>query len=162
MNIDWNNIVRENGAAVYGVAWRILGHAADSEDIVQEVFLESQQLGKPEKVRNWPGFLKQLATFRSLDRLRRRKPTCPVDESHASDSQSPEAATIARELQTELREAIAQLPRQQSAVFCLRFFEDETNQQIAATLNMSESSVSTAINKAKSKLRTILEPSQDQ
>jgi hypothetical protein len=31
---DWNRIVREHGPLVFGTAWRILGHAADTEDVV--------------------------------------------------------------------------------------------------------------------------------
>jgi DNA-directed RNA polymerase specialized sigma24 family protein len=33
--IDWNTVVRENTTTVFGVAWRILGHAEDAEDVVQ-------------------------------------------------------------------------------------------------------------------------------
>ncbi|HBI42561.1 MAG TPA: hypothetical protein DDY78_06840, partial [Planctomycetales bacterium] len=34
---DWDRIVREHGPMVYGTAWRILGCAADAEDVVQDV-----------------------------------------------------------------------------------------------------------------------------
>ena len=30
---DWDRIVREHGPMVFGTAWRILGHVADTEDV---------------------------------------------------------------------------------------------------------------------------------
>ncbi len=162
MSIDWHKIVREHGPAVYGAAWRVLGHADDAEDVVQEVFLEAQQLTKPHKVQNWAGFLMQMTAFRSVDRLRQRKPTTSLSKSLAASTAQPETVALDAELQAELRAAIAQLPRQQSVIFCLRFFEELPNKQIAESLDMSESAVSTAINKAKQRLRTIIEPPQDQ
>ena len=44
MATDWDRIVREHGPMVYGTAWRILGNAADAEDVVQDVFLQIHQL----------------------------------------------------------------------------------------------------------------------
>ena len=58
---DWNCIVREHGPMVFGTAWRVLGHVADCEDVVQEVFLQAHCLRQKEAVRNWPGLLRWLA-----------------------------------------------------------------------------------------------------
>jgi Sigma-70 region 2 len=48
---DWDRIVREQGPLVYRTAWRILGHAADTEDVVQEVFLQVHQFVQSRPVR---------------------------------------------------------------------------------------------------------------
>ncbi len=162
MDIDWNGIVRKHGAAVFGVAWRILGNEVDAEDIVQEVFLEAQQSNGSAAVKNWSAFLRRIATFRSLDRLRRRKPTVPIDESLAvGDEQGPEAVAIGNELETLLRDSITQLPKQQAAVFCLRYFEDLTYEQIARSLNISATAAATALNKARGKLKTLLADTEE-
>ena len=71
---DWDRIVREYGSLVFATAWRILGHAADTEDIVQEVFLQVHQLQQSHAVRHWPGLLRRLAACRALDRLRSAGP----------------------------------------------------------------------------------------
>ena len=51
MATDWDRIVREHGPMVYGTAWRILGRAADAEDVVQDVFLQVHQLQQTHPVR---------------------------------------------------------------------------------------------------------------
>ena len=40
---DWNTLVREHSAAIFGIAWRVLGHAQDAEDVVQEVFVQARK-----------------------------------------------------------------------------------------------------------------------
>ena len=59
---DWDRIVREHGPMVFGTAWRILGHVADTEDVVQEVFFQAYRLRAVQEVRHWSGFLRQLAS----------------------------------------------------------------------------------------------------
>ncbi len=70
---DWERIVREHGPMVFDTAWRILGHAADTEDVVQEVFLEVFRLRADGGVRSWPGYLRRMAACRALDRLRQKR-----------------------------------------------------------------------------------------
>ncbi len=157
MKIDWNDLVRRHGATVFGVAWRILGHAVDAEDIVQEVFLEVQQSAASKAVKKWDPFLRRVATFRALDRLRRRKSTVPIDDVFAAaGDHDPQAIAIGNELEARLRESIAGLPKQQAAVFCLRYFEDLSYEQIARSLKISPAAVATALHKARSKLKTLL------
>src|SRR5579884_212246 len=76
---EWERIVREHGPLVYGTAWRILGHAADTEDVVQEVFIQVHQMQQTRPVRCWWALLRRLAACRALDRLRQRRPTVPLD-----------------------------------------------------------------------------------
>ena len=58
MATDWDRIVREHGPMVYGTAWRILGNAADAEDVVQDVFLQIHQLQQTHPVRCWVALLR--------------------------------------------------------------------------------------------------------
>ncbi len=149
--------MRRHGATVFGVAWHILGHAVDAEDIVQEVFIEAQQLTSRQTVTKWGAFLRRLATFRSLDRLRRRKSLSAFDDSLvASAENDPEAIAIGNELEALLRESITKLPKQQAAVFCLRYFEDLSYEQIAHSLKISAAAVATALHKARNQLKSLL------
>jgi len=78
---DWDGMVHQHGPMVFGTAWRILGHTADTEDVVQEVFLEAYRLRAAEAVRCWPALLRRLATCRALDRLRHRRAALPQREA---------------------------------------------------------------------------------
>src|SRR5262249_8030887 len=138
-------------------AWRILGHAADTEDVVQDVFLEAHRLRPSEPIKHWGGLLRRLATCRALDRLRQRKPFVSLNGFHVVGSDpGPEETAIGRELAARLREAVAQLPEREGAVFCLRYFDDLSYHQIAQTLNISGGAVATALLKARAKLEAQL------
>jgi RNA polymerase sigma-70 factor (ECF subfamily) len=154
---DWDRIVREHGPIVFATAWRILGHAADAEDVAQEVFLQAHQMQQVEAVRCWEALLRRLAACRALDRLRQRKANVSIDGlALATSSDNPEAVAIERELSARLRLAVAQLPRREAAVFCLRYFEDLSYEQIAETLSIRVGAVATALHKARARLETIL------
>jgi RNA polymerase sigma-70 factor (ECF subfamily) len=154
---DWNRIVREHGPMVFGSAWRILGHVADTEDVVQEVFLHAHQYQQTRTVRYWPALLRRLAACRALDRLRQRRQTVSLNGLDVySPTDEPDAVAVRNELADHLREAIAHLPEREGAVFCLRYFDDQTNPQIAETLSITCAAVATALHKARVKLETML------
>lgn len=154
---DWDRIVRQHGPMVFATAWRILGHAADAEDVVQEVFLQIHQLQQTRPVRHWVALLRRLASCRALDRLRQRRPVVPLDDLHvASTGEGPEAVAMSQELADRLRQAVAQLPEREGAIFCLRYFDDLSYQQIADALNIRPGSVAAALHKARARLEILL------
>jgi RNA polymerase sigma-70 factor (ECF subfamily) len=154
---DWDRIVREYGPLVFATAWRILGHAADTEDVVQEVFLQVHQLQQTHPVRHWPGLLRRLAACRALDRLRQRRGTVSLDGlSLVGPGEGPEAAAAERELVERLRSAIAHLPEREAEVFCLRYFDDLSYHDIADSLHIRTGAVASALHKARLKLEAFL------
>jgi RNA polymerase sigma-70 factor (ECF subfamily) len=154
---DWDRLVREHGETVFAAAWRVLGHAADTEDVVQEVFFEAHRLWGGRKVRNWSGLLRRLATCRAVDRLRRRKFAVPVDGLNLIGSDpGPEAMAMEHELAHRLREAVAQLPEREASVFCLRYFDELPYQEIADSLGITTGAVAAALHKARARLEALL------
>ncbi|MCZ6871751.1 MAG: sigma-70 family RNA polymerase sigma factor [Gammaproteobacteria bacterium] len=154
---DWDGIVREYGPAVSRIASRILGVRADAEDVTQEVFCEAWQLQMSQPVANWAGLLRRLAVLRALDCRRRRRPETSlsrVDVGH--DRDGPQQLAMARELAEGLRQAIAQLPDQQAAVFSLFYFEHLSRVEIAEALGTTVGAVSTSLSKARRTLKCAL------
>ena len=154
---DWKTIVGQQGPGVYRIAWRILGNADDAEEVVQDVFLQAHQYESRNDVSNGAGLLKRLAVCRSLDRLRRRRADlCLDDVTIVGREPCPQDQAVANELESRLRTCVAQLPGREAEVFCLRYFDQLTNQQIAETLSLTTEAVATAIYKARTKLADML------
>jgi RNA polymerase sigma-70 factor (ECF subfamily) len=155
---DWAAIVREHGPLAFATAWRILGHAGDTEDAVQEAFLDALRLHRQEPVGNWGAVLRRLASWRALDALRkRRQVTVLATEPLAPVSSQPEAVAVAAEGAVLLRRALARLPAREAEVFSLRYFGDLTNPDIAAVLDISTGAVAVALHKARVQLRDLLQ-----
>lgn len=156
---SWERIVNEHGRMVFGTAWHILGQAADAEDVSQEVFLEVYRLWTERTVRHWPGLLRRLTACRALDRLRARKNHASLNGlAFKSPAEGPLDAAIGNELAERLRQAIAQLPEREAAVFSLRYFEDLPYETIAEILGVTRGAVATALHKARAKLEAALLP----
>jgi RNA polymerase sigma-70 factor, ECF subfamily len=128
---------------------------------VQDVFLEAYRASEKTEIRNWPGFLRRLATRRAIDRLRIRRtrpllvPTTGATEV-ADTSAHPHQNAVACELTERLRNAITLLPRSQAEVFSMRCFEEMTYEQIADALGISSNAVGLALHKARSRLQALL------
>ena len=153
-----------HGPPTYQVAWRILGHAQDCEDVLQDVFIEAHQLYLGGKVTHWRTFLNRLVTFRALDSVRRRKDVRALGELHIRDTApGPDDVAIRRDDEAHLRSVVAALPPRQAAVFCLAHFEGLSHQEISGTLDISTNAVAMALHKARVSLRaTLLEEHKEQ
>lgn len=150
---DWARIVEEHVPTVLRIAQRILGHVHDAEDTAQEVFCEAYKVQQRRRIDSWPALLRRMTVRRSIDRLRRRRTREPVDPADVSDSRAgPLDELVAEELADRLRQELEQLPEQQAAAFSLCYFEGLSNGEIGATLDISTSAVSTALNKARRRL----------
>jgi RNA polymerase sigma-70 factor, ECF subfamily len=160
--VDWDQIVSRFGPLVFGTAWRILGNAADAEDVTQDVFLQAYQTARSSAVRSWPALLRRLASCRALDRLRLRKHTVALHNLDLAAGSGPEDIAVGNELAERLRLALLQLPRQEAAAFCLRYFEDLSYQEIADALHTTPGAAGNALFKARAHLEQwLLEPSEE-
>jgi RNA polymerase sigma-70 factor, ECF subfamily len=156
--IDWDRIVNDHGPTALRLACRILGHGPDAEDAVQEAFLQVYGMAQEQVVESWGGLLCRAVVHRALDRLRRRRRRTaePLADPSTSPEDDPQEIAAAHELAHRLRGAIGELPQQQAAVFCLRYFDDLSYGQIAQNLQIEVGAVASALHKARGKLRSML------
>jgi RNA polymerase sigma-70 factor, ECF subfamily len=139
----------------FDAAWRLLGHAADAEDAVQDAMLDAFRLHQRQDVANWGALLRHLATRRAIDRLRARRRTQPL-ASEPKSIDPPDGPALERELAERLRTAVAALPDREAAVFSLRVFAELSNQETAAVLSISPDAAAVALHKARAKLKEAL------
>ncbi|MHC4481888.1 MAG: RNA polymerase sigma factor [Planctomycetota bacterium] len=160
--MDWPTIVSRHSREVWQTAYRLLGNGEEAADCLQEAFLAALEISRREKVRNWSVLLKRLCTCRAIDRLRQRLRRA---EAHASLAEwvtvpcrnpGPVEEAQAAELSARLRRAIARLPIQQAAVFCLRYVDQLSYRDIARELGLATSTVGVQLHRARTRLRELL------
>lgn len=160
--IDWDRLVEQNGPTVWRTAYRLLGSAEDAQDCLQETFLSALEISRRERVNNWPGLLRHLATARALDCLRRRTRQERQRErvgdltALSVNRTNPVHRAEASELTARLREALVRLPTRQAEVFALRFLEEMSYREIADTLGLKENAVGVLLHEARERLRVLL------
>jgi RNA polymerase sigma-70 factor, ECF subfamily len=161
LKTDWPDILREFGPVVWKTARRLLRHQADAADCFQQAFVSALKLSRSQEIANWPGLLQRLATARALDLLRqklRRPPPLGLEQAESAPSRFADPVSIAQgsELCDSLREALAKLPAQQSEVFCLRYLNELSYQEISSELGISIDAVGVTLHRARGRLRELL------
>ncbi len=153
----------------FGLALRMLGDSALSEEVVQEVFLKvwtkpgsySRQKGK------FVSWLLSLIHHRCIDELRRRSRTevaldDPESGSVLDTAPDPELEpgeqVWVMEQQRVVREALAQIPQNQRQVLELAYYRGLSHSEIAARLGQPLGTVKTRIRLGMQTLRQLLEP----
>ena len=156
---DWPQIVRQHGPVVWKTVVRLLRNTADAEDCFQNTFVAAWELSRRQVVRSWPGLLKQVATRRALESLRRRARDANRLTAMEPDAQvdrkvnQPDAAAEANELAERLRSALAGLETRQAEVFCLARVDGMSYGEIAERLGLSVNYVGVLLNRARTALR---------
>jgi RNA polymerase sigma-70 factor (ECF subfamily) len=159
--IDWDELMRREGAAVWRTAYRLLRNQADADECFQETFLAALELSNRQPVRNWPALLQRLATSRAIDRVRKRLRRRQREEvadlaQFPGEDGDPSQHAEAEELAGALRWAIAQLPSRQAEVFCLHEIGDWSYQQIADQLGITAGAVGVILHRTRQKLQQLL------
>jgi RNA polymerase sigma factor (sigma-70 family) len=137
---------------LFGIAWRMLGDAAEAEDVVQEAITRLWVNAK-----GWTpvgggigGWLRRVATNLCLDRKRA--------SARVSDEEVPERAddTPAADIQIDeerRRQAVAgamqALPDRQRAAIVLTYYEGLSNADAAATLGVGVKALESLLVRAR-------------
>ncbi len=165
--LDWDEIVRRDGPAVWRTAYRLLNNSADADECFQEVFVAALEVSRRQQVANWRALLQRLAAARAVDRLRERYRRRSREQTTdwntlAGDEPSPSQGAEAAELAQHLRDALAQIPAQQAEVFSLHGLEGWSYQEIAERLSLSINTVGVLLHRARKRLRELLAPDHEQ
>jgi RNA polymerase sigma-70 factor, ECF subfamily len=151
---DFEQLVDEHQSMVFSLAWRMTGDRGLAEEIAQDVFLElDKNLRKMVSADHACFWLRRVAMNRSTDALRRRKVRgvdlwVEIDETHGAQTEDRESGLGAR-----LEQLLATLPEPQRAALLLRYQEDLTPEEIAATLDAPLATVKSHLQRGLKLLR---------
>lgn len=158
MGSDFDEFVRDSSPGLLRAAYLLTGDRGHAEDVVQTALLQVAR--KWRRIRGEPApyarrAVVNLAKNHWRDRFRRlHESTATVDPGYAP----PDADVL---LQQVLLPAVMDLPARQRAVLVLRYFEDLSIEQTAATLDCSTGTVKSQTHDALNKLRLALDDPAD-
>ena len=152
-------LYRRHSRRVYAVLWRLCGHEARAEDLVQEAFVRAWQA--------LPGFrfesafstwLHRLAVNTALMELRSRAGGEALETDDTALDVHPESDSAGQRtaLAIDLERAVATLPPRARAVLVLHDIEGWKHAEIAAELGMAVGSSKAQLHRARGLLRTRL------
>ena len=157
----YGRIVSRNIDAITRVAERMLGSRAEAEDVAQDVLLRGwRQTGSwrsgEAKFSTW---LHRVALSRCTDRLRARRETSLDDSPEFADrSPPPEAGLQQQSVALRVRAALGLLAERQRAAVVLCHFEEMTNIEAAAALEVSVDALESLLSRGRRALRAALMP----
>lgn len=164
-------LVERHSRAVFRLAHRMTGSAADAEDVVQETFLRAyRQLGRFESRANFGTWLHRIAVNCSIDLIRARRHResgydaqdlelmgTEMDTSDLSGT-SPERLMLSTEVHDRVSAAMSALSHMERAAFTLRHFEGRSIEEISTALGLKTNAAKHSIFRAVKKMRVALEP----
>lgn len=165
----FEELARDAEVALYRHVLRIVGVAAEAEDVVQEAYLSAWRSlsafsGDAASFRAW---LFRIATNRSIDliRARRRRGELPLEPSEGDEVEwaepvapGPDPSEIASrsEALSVVEEALRGVPAEQRAALLLRDVEGFSYEEIARITASEVGTVKSRIHRARTAVRNVL------
>jgi RNA polymerase sigma-70 factor (ECF subfamily) len=157
-------IVETYQTPVYNLAYRMLGNANDAEDAAQETFLRSYaQLKKFHAEQKFATWLLSIDAHYCIDRLRRRRflwlslEEGPLIDTLMSDDPELDDGLLRQEGQQQIEKLLEQLTPPSRLVVVLRYWHDQSIEEIAQTTGESISAVKVKLYRARQALAKALQ-----
>ncbi len=141
------------------LAGRMLGDASEAEDVTQDLFLKVWKHAAawrpgPAKFDTW---MHRVALNLCYDRLRRRREiTTDALPERVDDGPAADAGLIAAETSVQVSAALARLPDRQREAIVLVHYQDMTNIEAAALMEVSVEALESLLSRGRRTLRDTL------
>ncbi|HWK94191.1 MAG TPA: RNA polymerase sigma factor [Pseudolabrys sp.] len=155
---------RRHVGAMLGLARRILGNAADAEDVVQEAMLRVwTHAPRWEPLAAFRTWLTRIVVNLCLDR-KRKAPWVDLEAAGELADPAPNAGDMAlgHERDQQVDQAIAQLPDRQRTAIVLTYGDGMSNAEVAEVMGTTVSAVETLLVRGKQGLRRALGDTTDE
>lgn len=152
-------LIEQYQTPVYNLAYRMLGNAQDAEDAAQETFLRAYaQLKRYARDKKFATWLLSIAAHHCIDRLRRRRflwlsmEDEIIGESLASELPEPDDEVLRHESEHEIAGLLERLTPANRLVVVLKYWHDQSIEEIAKTTGDSVSAVKVRLHRARQTL----------
>ena len=146
----------------FAVAYRILGHLEDAEDLVQDAFLAAlDRIDRFDAIRGaFRSWLHRILVTRGLNARKARsvRRTEVIPESSAAGTPTPDGELERTETRERLQSALAALPERHRLVVELFELDEFSAVEIADMLGISAGTVRWYVHDARRQLRPALAP----
>jgi RNA polymerase sigma-70 factor (ECF subfamily) len=150
---DFANLVQDNQAMVYSIAYNFLHDQAQAEELAQDVFLQLyRNLDRMESASHVTNWLRRVASHRSIDHARKFASVREVDLDSAPELSAKDAPQDPF-LRDRLRRLVASLPENKRMLVILRYQEELEFEEIAKILRLPSRTVRTQLFRTISLLR---------
>lgn len=158
----FEDLYRQHSTRLYNLAFRMVGNAADADDLLQEIFLTAYR-----KLNTFRGdsalgtWLYRLGMNVCLDRLRskaaRQDQATDALDDRTGHGVHAAALTVTR---LDLERAIRALPEGSRAAFLLHDVEGFDHQEVGRILGIAEGTSKSQVHKARLRIREFLRQSE--
>ena len=154
-NVSFRTTVLPLSDRLFRIALRITMNRVEAEDVVQDTLLKMWEHREEwEQINNLEAFAIATCRNRALDVMKRAgRNTEKLDEMAHFSSQTPQEQLEANEQISLVNRLMDDLPEVQRTIMLLRDIEGKTYQEIAQTLDISETLVKVYLHRARTKIK---------
>lgn len=160
----FDTLARRYAVRAFEIAYRVLGHRQDAEDLVQEAFMAALDgIQTFDATRPFGPWFARIVFNRGLNARRSRsareshiRPTELQDDDARSDA--ADVVVERSEIMKAFTVALNALPEQQRVIVQLSDIDGRTSSEIGTLLDMPDGTVRWHLHQARKVLRTALEP----
>jgi RNA polymerase sigma-70 factor, ECF subfamily len=157
----FGTLVQRHMRRAFAIAYRLLGHREDAEDLVQDAFMTVlEKIDTFEAGREFAPWFNRIVVNRGLNARKARsiRRTELIPESTQANSPSPSGLAERSELREQIHAALEKLPERQRVIVKLFELEGFSGAEIANMLEISPGTVRWHLHEARRALRATLEP----
>jgi RNA polymerase sigma-70 factor (ECF subfamily) len=169
----FGELVRRHQDRLYNIVFRLLGHADDAHDVVQDAFLQAfQSLDGFKGDAQFATWLHRIAFNTAMSWKRKRRVVLSINAGQdgeegieppdTSDYGRPERAAELAEQERRIQAALSRLSPEHRAVLVLKDMDGEKYEEMAEVLGVPIGTIRSRLHRARLELREILEREREQ
>ena len=151
----FTQIVEAYQRPVYNLCYRLLGNPEEAEDAAQETFLRAyRNFNKYDEDRKFSTWMLSIASHYCIDQLRKRRYTVvSMDDMPfvqiEDKAPGPERQAVDGERQQQVQTLLGSLNPTDRAAVVMRYWYELSYEEIAETLNLTNSAVKSRLHRAR-------------